>query len=224
MIRKTILATFALLLVACTTFAQAGGTYTSDNSFRNNWFVSVGGGLNMYFGDHDKQADFGDRLSPAIDVAVGKWFTPVVGARLMYSGLSAKGATRWGVAHSTGEQIDGWGTGMYHSKFNFYNFQADALFNLCNAFKGYDEERLYNCSPYVGIGVIHTSDAPKETSVTGHFGILNTFRLNSALDFNVDLRSTFLSDDFDGEPGGRGEGMLSATIGFTYKFKARGWN
>jgi len=224
MIRKTILATFALLLVACTTFAQAGGTYTSDNNFRNNWFVSVGGGLNMYFGDHDKQADFGDRLSPAIDVAVGKWFTPVVGARLMYSGLSAKGATRWGLAHSTGEQVDGWGTSMYHSKFNFYSFQADALFNLCNAFKGYDEERLYNCSPYVGIGVIHTSDAPKETSVTGHFGILNTFRLNSALDFNVDLRSTFLNDDFDGEPGGRGEGMLSATIGFTYKFKARGWN
>ena len=178
----------------------------------------------MYFGDHDKQADFGDRLSPAIDVAVGKWFTPVVGARLMYSGLSAKGATRWGLAHSTGEQVDGWGTGMYHSKFNFYSFQADALFNLCNAFKGYDEERLYNCSPYVGIGVIHTSDVPKETSVTGHFGILNTFRLNSALDFNVDLRSTFLNDDFDGEPGGRGEGMLSATIGFTYKFKARGWN
>lgn len=224
MIRKTILATFALLLVACTTFAQAGGTYTSDNNFRNNWFVSVGGGLNMYFGDHDKQADFGDRLSPAIDVAVGKWFTPVVGARLMYSGLSAKGATRWGLAHSTGEQVDGWGTSMYHSKFNFYSFQADALFNLCNAFKGYDEERLYNCSPYVGIGVIHTSDVPKETSVTGHFGILNTFRLNSALDFNVDLRSTFLNDDFDGEPGGRGEGMLSATIGFTYKFKARGWN
>lgn len=224
MIKKTILATFALLLVACTTFAQAGGTYTSDNNFRNNWFVSVGGGLNMYFGDHDKQANFGDRLSPAIDVAVGKWFTPVVGARLMYSGLSAKGATRWGLAHSTGEQVDGWGTSMYHSKFNFYSFQADALFNLCNAFKGYDEERLYNCSPYVGIGVIHTSDAPKETSVTGHFGILNTFRLNSALDFNVDLRSTFLNDDFDGEPGGRGEGMLSATIGFTYKFKARGWN
>lgn len=69
------------------------------------------------------------------------------------------------------------------------------------------------------------TDAPKETAVSGHFGILNSFRLCSALDLNLDLRGTLVDDDFDGEPGGRGgEGMFSATIGLTYKFKPRGWN
>ena len=63
------------------------------NTFWNNWFVSVGGGAQMYFGDHDKQVDFADRLSGALDVAVGKWFSPQIGVRLMYSGLQVKGAT-----------------------------------------------------------------------------------------------------------------------------------
>ena len=196
------------------------------NKFWSNWFITAGGGVQLYFGDHDKQVDFGKRLSPAVDISVGKWFTPGIGVRFAYSGLWYKGATQNGI-HSTGEEVPGkggYGYWLDKQKFNYFSFRGDVMFNLTNLFCGYKEDRVYNCSPYVGIGVIHTSDAPKETSVTGHFGILNTFRLNSALDFNVDLRSTFLSDDFDGEPGGRGEGMLSATIGFTYKFKARGWN
>ena len=31
----------------------------------------------MYFGDNDGKADFGKRLAPALDIAVGKWFTRV---------------------------------------------------------------------------------------------------------------------------------------------------
>ena len=52
------------------------------NSFWNNWFISVGAGGNVYFGDHDKQAKFGKRISPALDIAVGKWFSPGMGVRL----------------------------------------------------------------------------------------------------------------------------------------------
>ena len=52
----------------------------------------------MYFGDNDGKADFGKRLAPALDIAVGKWFTPGIGLRLAYNGLQAKGAApckRW---------------------------------------------------------------------------------------------------------------------------------
>ena len=79
-----------------------------------NWFVSAGFGGQVYFGDHDSQAEFGKRISPALDIAVGKWFTPSIGVRLMYSGLSFKGATQdWdmenntGGIHSTGERLPG---------------------------------------------------------------------------------------------------------------------
>ena len=239
MIRRTFIAALGFV-AASTAFAQesvqsAGATesveYSTDkykvetNSFWDNWFISIGAGGQVYFGDHDKQVSFGERISPALDIAVGKWFSPEIGVRLMYNGLSAKGATRWGAAHSTGEEVEGWGTGLYKSKFNYFNFQADAMFNLSNIFCGYNEKRVYNCSPYIGLGVMKVTDAPKETAVSGHFGILNSFRLCSALDLNLDLRGTLVDDDFDGEPGGHGgEGMFSATIGLTYKFKPRGWN
>lgn len=199
------------------------------NSFWSNWFISAGGGAQIYFGDHDRQASFGDRLSGALDIAVGKWFSPEIGVRLMYSGLSAKGATQKGhLAHSTGVDVPGKGGNGYwleKSKFNFFNFQIDAMFNASNIIWGYNENRVYNLSPYVGLGVMRVSDKPAETAIAGHFGLLNSFRLTSCLDLNLDIRGTLVNDDFDGEPGGRkGEGLLTATLGLTYKFSPRGWN
>ena len=209
--------------------------YSSDkykvetNRFWSNWFVSVGGGAQVYFGNHDKQADFGDRLSGALDVAVGKWFTPGIGVRFMYSGLTVKGATQKGaLAHSTGEDVPGKGGNGYwleKQKFNYFNFHFDALFNLSNLLFGYNEKRVYNLSAYGGLGVMKVSEEPSATDISAHFGLLNSFRLSSALDLNLDLRGTMVNDEFDGEPGGRGgEGMFTATIGLTYKFKPRGWD
>ena len=60
------------------------------NRFGANWFISGGIGAQMYFGDNDGKADFGKRLAPALDIAVGKWFTPGIGLRVAYNGLQAK--------------------------------------------------------------------------------------------------------------------------------------
>lgn len=240
MIKKTFVAALALL-AAGSAWAQAdqknGSTeyveYSSDkynvetNGFWSNWFVSVGAGGQVYFGDHDRQASFGDRISPALDIAVGKWFSPSIGVRIMYSGLSIKGATQDHV-HSTGEDVPGKGGNGYwleKQKFNYFNFHADALFNLSNIICGYNEKRLYNLNVYGGLGVMHVSDEPSKTDISAHFGLLNTFRLCSALDLNLDLRGTLVGDEFDGEIGGRSsEGMLTVAVGLTYKFKPRGWD
>ena len=240
MIKKTFVAAICLA-AASTAFSQEAVTddvvveetieYSTDkhkvetNGFWSNWFVSAGAGVQMYFGDHDNNLKFGKRLSPALDIAVGKWFSPEIGVRLMYNGLSAKGATRWGVAHSTGDLVEGWNSGLYKSKFNYFNFQIDAMFNFTNIICGYKEDRLYNCSPYVGVGVMKVTDDPKEAAISGHFGIMNSFRISSAIDINLDLRGTLTSDELDGEPGGRwGEGLFAATVGITYKINPRGWN
>ena len=197
------------------------------NRFWSNWFVSAGGGVNLYFGDHDKQVKFGKRLAPAVDVAIGKWFTPGIGVRFAYSGLSVKGATQTGI-HSTGEEVPGkggYGYWLTKQKFNFFNFHLDAMFNASNLLFGYNPNRVYSLSPYVGLGVMKTNDEPKSTEIAGHFGLYNSFRLCDALDLNLDIRGTLVSDAFDGEAYGRGgEGMLSATVGLTYKFKKRGWD
>lgn len=243
MIKKTMLAALALA-ASGTAMAQEAQTvqngdftetveYSTDkfkvetNRFWSNWFVSAGGGVNLYFGDHDKQVKFGKRLAPAVDVAIGKWFTPGIGVRFAYSGLSVKGATQTGI-HSTGEEVPGkggYGYWLTNQKFNFFNFHLDAMFNVSNLLFGYNPNRVYSLSPYVGLGVMKTNDTPKATEIAGHFGLLNSFRLCDALDLNLDIRGTLVSDAFDGEASGRGgEGMLSATVGLTYKFKKRGWD
>lgn len=232
------------MAASCTAWAQGTQTvqngdftetveYSTDkfkvetNRFWSNWFVSAGGGVNLYFGDHDKQVKFGKRLAPAVDVAIGKWFTPGIGVRFAYSGLSVKGATQTGI-HSTGEEVPGkggYGYWLTKQKFNFFNFHLDAMFNVSNLLFGYNPNRVYSLSPYVGLGVMKTNDTPKATEIAGHFGLLNSFRLCDALDLNLDIRGTLVSDAFDGEAYGRGgEGMLSATVGLTYKFKKRGWD
>lgn len=202
------------------------------NHFWDNWFVSAGFGGQIIFGNHDKQVKFFDRIAPALDIAVGKWFTPGIGVRLMYSGLSVKGATQKEghgefPTHSTGVDVPGKGGDGYwlmKQKFNFYNLHLDALFNMSNILCGYNEKRVYNCTPYIGLGWARVWESPQSMEVSANVGILNSFRLNDALDLNLDIRGAYMSDRFDGELGGRwGEGVWSATVGLTYKFKPRGW-
>lgn len=191
-------------------------------SAQNNWFVSAGAGAQIYFGDHDKQASFGKRLAPNLDIAVGKWFSPVFGARLMYSGLQVKGATQSGI-YTTGEVLGGIEKGWTsRQKFNLMNLHADALFNMSSVFCGTDESHLWNCSPYIGIGVAHIMDSPTTSKVSGNLGLFNAFNVCKAIDINLDIRSMFVSDKFDGERGGRkGEAMLSLSVGVSYKFGGR---
>lgn len=202
------------------------------NHFWDNWFVSAGFGGQVLFGNHDKQVKFFDRVAPALDIAVGKWFTPGIGVRLMYSGLSVKGATQKEghgefPAHSTGVDVPGKGGDGYwlmKQKFNFYNLHLDALFNMSNILCGYNEKRVYNCTPYIGLGWARVWESPQSMEVSANVGVLNSFRLNDALNLNLDIRGAYMSDRFDGELGGRwGEGVWSATVGLTYRFKQRGW-
>ena len=231
--RKVLVTVVLLLLTGSGVYAQNESSTTTiventdkykveTNRFWSNWFISVGGGAQMYFGDHNKQMSFGERLSPALDVAVGKWFTPGIGVRAMYSGLSIKGATQNG-AHSTGEVYDAsqW---LDKQKFDFMNIHGDVLFNMSNILFGYNEKRVWNVTPYVGLGWMVTWDSPRSREFNANLGVINSFRLCSALDVNLDVRATATKDRFDGETGGhKEEGLLAITLGLTYKFPLRSW-
>lgn len=251
MIGKTISAAF-VLLVSVPAFAQTAepkdtlADFTDEviysenkhkvvtNTFWDNWFISVGGGGLLYFGDHDRQLQFGEWISPTFDIAVGKWFSPEVGARLMYSGGAIRGATQASQesngVHSLGSAIAGkpdYGYWLKNSRFGFFNIHADVLFNLNNIIAGYKEDRIYTISPYIGLGVMRAYKAPVATEFAGTVGLLNSFRVAKGLDINLDVRGALVADRFDGEVGGlrgrEGEGLLSVALGVTYKFKERGW-
>lgn len=220
--KRIILAVFALLAMGANAMnpverQEVKATQVDSASSEPRWFVSIAAGPQIGFGDHNKQVPFGERISPALDIAVGRWFTPLWGARLMYSGLSVEGATQNG-SHSTGEVHDAsqW---LDKQKINFFNIHADAMFNATNWLLGYNPSRVWDCSPYVGIGVIAVTENPSFTGVSGNAGLFNAFHVTSALDINLDLRGVITGDGFDSEEGGRsGEGILSLNVGLTYHF------
>ena len=204
--------------------------------FNDNWFIGIGGGVNQYLGEHDRQMKFAHRLAPAMDVYFGKWFTPCLGFRIAYSGGQVFGLTNqdW-----QNDPVNNFGiyseakngaTSVYWQEFHLWNLHVDFMLNLMNLIGGY-KERAYSLSPYFGVGLAR-SYALKDihnpvcnTRLSGNVGILNTFRLCDALDLNIDVRGTLFPEDFEGEYGVRpdagetyeSDGMLTATIGLAYK-------
>lgn len=214
---------FSKSIKTTTTIVENADKYKVEtNRFWSNWFVTAGGGALIFFGDHNMQMKFGDRLSPALDIGFGKWFTPGIGVRFMYSGLTIKGATQNG-SHSTGKVYDAsqW---LDEQKFDFMNIHGDVMFNASNLLCGYNEKRFWSVTPYVGVGWILTWETPRARNFNASLGVINSFRLSSAFDLNLDVRGTATKDEFDGEIGGRKEeGLLSVTLGITYKFPKRTW-
>ncbi len=196
------------------------------NRFWDNWFINAGAGAQIYFGDHNKQMKFSERLTPSFEFNLGKWFSPGIGVRAGLTGFKVKGLTQNG-SHSTGVQYAGkpWeGYWLYNQEFNYFHIHGDVLFNLSNILSGYKKDRFYNISPYVGLGWMVTNDAPTQKEVSANIGIYNSFRLSDALDLTFDVRGAMVNDRFDGETGNRSQdGNLSAALGLTYKFKKRGW-
>jgi outer membrane protein OmpA-like peptidoglycan-associated protein len=235
--KKYMFLTALLVGAATTVFAQTTETVTETKkepvkketsvelekgSFWSNTFVSVGLGGQVLFGDHEKQMKFGDRIAPALDIAVGKWLTPYVGVRLMYSGWALNGAQQdWTVPGTIGNDPT---MHLVPQDIKFFNLHGDLMVNVSNIFFGYNPERIWNCSPYLDMGWVRKYTGNQSHEFAGILGIHNTFRLSEAWDLNLDVRAAAMNDATDGEVGGRSEeGILSATIGATYKFKPRGW-
>ncbi len=229
------------LLTAVLALASVGGAYAQNNDnvtvnadkykvetnrFWNNWFFDISGGGQVYFGDADSKQSFGKRIAPALDVSLGKWFTPGIGLRAGYMGLQAKGASvSPDSPYASCSSFEKNGETYYKQKWNMMNLHAEVLFNLSNMFFGYNPNRVYSFIPYAGAAWMHSWDTPKTNELGVTAGIINKFRLSPALDFNIEARGTLVKDGFDGELGGNSkEGLAAVTLGFTYKFKNREFN
>jgi outer membrane protein OmpA-like peptidoglycan-associated protein len=169
------------------------------NRFFDNWFISVGGGAQMLVGHDNNEGKFSKRISPALNVAIGKWFTPGLGVRLQYSGLSVN-------RH-------------LEKKINYMNLHADVMLDLNALFGGYNSRRVYEIIPYAGAGFTHSYSKPHTQAMTFNGGIINRFRLSSALDLNLELSATGLEGKFDGKRSGKRDYdcILGATVGLTYR-------
>ena len=192
------------------------------NRFFDNWFITAGGGIQVYIGENDSYGSLGKRLAPALDVSVGKWITPAVGVRMQYSGLQAKG---WTIGKTEYSQslVSG---NMYKEKFNIMNLHADFLWNISNAIGGYRSDRFWDFVPYAGFGWARSwANSHHKNEMSANFGLLHNLRISEAFDVSIDMRMMLVNQHLDFVSGGsQFEGMASVTAGITYNFPVRTFN
>ena len=176
------------------------------NRFFDNIFIGAAGGVNIYHGENDSYGALGRRLAPALDVNVGKWFTPSVGARIGYSGINAKG---WTVGQTLyAKELFDKKADIYNEKFGVSYLHTDFLWNFSNAVSGYKETRTWNFVPFFGAGWARA------------YG--NRAHDNDLADLTLEARHMFVNQRFDGVSGdSKSEGMTSVTIGLTFKLNRR---
>lgn len=225
------LLTASLALVAAGVMAQENGNRDEQNRvvrgpyetnrFFDNIFIGVAGGVNIYHGENDSYGKFGKRLAPALDVNVGKWFTPSVGARIGYSGINAKGWTSGQTVYA--KDVFDKKTNIYNEKFGVSYLHTDFLWNFSNAVSGYKETRTWNFVPFFGAGWARSyGNGAYNNEFAMSIGLLNNIRLCNLLDLTLEARHMFVNQRFDGvSRGSKGEGMTSVTMGLTFKLNRR---
>lgn len=238
--------------VVTTEVKNADKYRVETNRFGSNWFIGFGVGGQMQFADHNKQMKVLDQITPNFEIHFGKWFTPGIGVRFGVNGYQLKGVSGWSLNNGFGPgkfpnnrvyqgfikepreaysvNQPGVGYTLLKTEMEYLHAHADVMFNVSQMVCGFKPNRFYSFIPYAGLGFMTTLEPASTTGkhsneVSASIGLLNRFRLSSALDLNLDVRGAYVHDRFDQQTGGRwGEGILSANIGLAYNFNKRDWD
>lgn len=159
--KKSSILAFGLALLAGSAFAQSTQevTYVEDpsqgylfNKFSSNWFVQGEGGVSLPVDHSATHRNFGDRFTPAASLYVGKWFSPLLGARIGADFTGLKGVVRADGAFANGSrpwepEVDG---RYIKNRVNYFGPSFDFMLNLTNWWCGYKPNRFYNAYVYAG--------------------------------------------------------------------------
>ena len=154
------------------------------NKAGDNWFINIGGGINTIMAKETKFSIGG----PAVNVNVGKWFTPTVGARFGYLGFD----NSFDLKNGYTTLIDN-----NNGNFKFFHYvHGDLLWHLSNTFSGYKETRFWDVIAYTSAGWVGLKDPYYKTrngydEVNDEWGVgagfINDFRLSDRVGLFVDL-------------------------------------
>ena len=198
------------------------GPYETNGAW-DNWFIGVGGGINLFEDGWFGQNSHKTRLAPALDVNIGMWFTPSVGARIGYSGLRGNG---WNPTQTIYASEFNSSKNMFKEKVNFAYVHGDLMWNISNAFSGYKETRFWNVIPYVSAGLLHGYGADGVKASNNQFaagaGIYNTLRLSNRVNLTLDARQLLFKGTFNGNTGGMAA-MSTITVGVAVNLGKTNW-
>ena len=181
-----------------------------------NWFIEIKGGASAFLGTPIGCGDVFDRLSPALQVGLGKWFTPAVGGRVAYQGLSFK--------NSEFKSMD------YHF------IHADFLYNLTSGINCNDIGlSRWDVIPYLGVGMIYNPDWSSACMCPGHasgshpfafsYGLEYRYRLNDRMHLVAELSGMTTAKNFDavGSSSKFGDNMLTLSAGLSFTLGKAGY-
>lgn len=177
---------------------------TEGSGWDRNWFLEVKGGTSAFLGSPIGCGDLFDRLTPALQVGIGKWFTPAVGGRIEFQGYQFKNAE------------------FATMKYQFIH--ADFMYNL-TAFIRQNELGLsrWDVIPFLGVGMAHNSDwSNGNGSGTNHpfalaYGLEARYRLSNRLHLLAELSGMTTMKNFDaiGSSSRFGDNMLTLSAGLS---------
>ncbi len=188
--------------------------------FSGDFFVGLSGGFNVLESAGDKAGSAGGRFSPAFNVYVGKWFTPSVGVRVGYSGLTARGWTTRTGNFTYGEPSDG----VYKKRMGFTYLHGDVLWNISNLLGGYRSDRRWEFVPFVSAGWLHTNPRDRQGGEPDEFamgaGLLNKIYLTDWLDLTLEARQLIFKERAVNPGTGGIAGMTSVTVGLDFNISS----
>ena len=177
---------------------------SEGSGWDRNWFLEVKGGTSAFLGSPVGCGDLFDRLTPALQVGVGKWFTPAVGGRIEFQGCQFKNAE--------------------FSTMKYQFIHADFMYNL-TAFIRQNELGLsrWDVIPFLGIGMVHNSDwSSGNKSGTNHpfafaYGLEARYRITNRLHLLAELSGMTTMKNYDaiGSSSRFGDNMLTLSAGLS---------
>ena len=181
-----------------------------------NWFIEVKGGASAFLGSPIGCGDVFDRVKPALQVGLGKWFTPAIGGRIGFQGLSFKNAE------------------FKSMKYQFVH--ADFMYNLTSGIRCNENGvPLWDVIPYLGVGMIRNSDWSGACTCSGgssgshpfafSYGIEARYRLSDRLHLVAEISGMTTAKNFDdiGTSTKFGDHMLSVSAGLSFTIGKTGW-
>ena len=215
---------FKIILAAllCSCGLSASAQEAEDTvTFNPHWFISAHGGVQYTLGE----AKFGDLLSPTVQVAAGYRFNPWLSARLSVGAWQSKGG--W-----SGYRVNGVPTTKTY-KYNYVAPAIDVMFNLSNAICGYNPDRVFNLTAFLGAGanIGFGNDEANDLAAQGYNlrynwegtkvravgrgGLGLDFRLSDHVSLGLEGSANVLSDKYNSKKVGNADWYFNVMAGIT---------
>ena len=181
-----------------------------------NWFIEAKGGASAFLGTPIGCGDVFDRVTPLLQIGVGKWFTPAIGGRIGFQGLSFKNAE------------------FHTMKYQFVH--ADFLYNITSGIRQNESGiPLWDVIPFVGVGMIHNSDWINSCTCQGGssgshpfaftYGVEARYRISDRVHLVGEVSGMLTARSFDGIGTSTkfGDNMISVSAGLSFTIGKTGW-